>query len=239
MWSYGSEAFKSLWARTKDILPGNIYNFTVRYLNNTLPTLKNMTMWGKAASETCLACNSNTQTLMHVVSGCKVHLQQGRYTWHHNSILANIAKARVGLADVQIYADLPGFACPTSITRSLKRPDLILVHRKENVIVIELTCGFITKIEENSERKQISYHETLQDFNTRYTSVAFINLSMSALGIIGKNDFGKSIFTALTSIGMPKVTATDVIKSAINSCIQSAYYLFCKKEWLDPDLLVV
>ena len=62
---------------------------------------------------------------MHVVSGCKVHLQHGRYTWHHNSILANIAKALVGLADVQIYADLPGFACPTSITRSLKRPNLI------------------------------------------------------------------------------------------------------------------
>ena len=241
MWSYGSEAFKNLWTQIRDILPGNIYNFTVRYLNNTLPTLKNMTMWGKAASDTCLACNSNTQTLMHVVSGCKVHLQQERYTWRHNSILANIAKALVGLADVQIYADLPGFACPTSITRSLKRPDLILVHRKENVIVIELTCGFITKIEENSERKQISYHETLQDLNTRYTNVTFINLSMSALGLIGKNDFGKSIFTALTSIGMPKVTATDVIKSAINSCIRSTYYLFCKKDkdWLDPNLLVV
>ena len=85
---------------------------------------------------------------------------------------------------------------------------LLLVHRKENVIVIELTCGFITKIEENSERKQLSYQETLQDLNTRYTKVTFINLSMSALGLIGKNDFGKSIFTALTSIGMPKVTAT-------------------------------
>ena len=101
--------------------------------------------------------------------------------------------------------------------------------------------GFITKIEQNSERKQISYHETLQDLNTRYTNVTFINLSMSALGLIGKNDFGKSIFTALTRIGMPKVTATDVIKSAINSCIRSTYYLFCKKDkdWLDPDLLVV
>ena len=103
-----------------------------------------------------------------------------------------------------VYADLPGFACPTSITRLLKRPDLIFVHRKENVIVTELTCGFMTKIEENSERKQISYHETLQDLNTRYTNVTFINLSMSALGLIGKNDFGKSIFTALISIGKPK-----------------------------------
>ena len=29
---------------------------------------------------------------------------------------------------------------------------------------------------------------------------------------------------------MPKVTATDVIKSAINSCIRLTYYLFCKKD---------
>ena len=153
MWSHGSDIFSNLWTQTRDILPSNIYNFTVRYLNNTLPTLKNMTMWGKASSDICLACNSNAQSLMHVVSGCKVHLQQGRYTWRHNSILANITKAFVGSKDVRIYADLPGYACPTSVTRSLKRPDLILVHRKENVVVVELTCGFITKVKENSEKK--------------------------------------------------------------------------------------
>ena len=47
MRSYASEAFNDLLARTRDILPDNICNFTVRYLNNNLPTLKNMTMWGR------------------------------------------------------------------------------------------------------------------------------------------------------------------------------------------------
>ena len=224
-----------------DQRPSNIYNFTVRYLNNTLPTLKkNMTIWGKASSDICLACNSNAQSPMHVVSGCKVHLQQGRYTWRHNSILANITKALAGLKDVQIYADLPGYACPTSVTRSLKRPDLILVHRKENVVVVELTCGFITKVKENSERKQTSYNETLQDLHARYKNATFVNLSMSALGLIGKNDSGQNLLNTLTSIGVPKVNATNVIRTAINICIRSTYYLFCKKDkdWLDPDLLV-
>ena len=191
MWSHGSEIFKNLWTQTRDTLSANIYNFTVRYLNNTLPTLKNMTMWGKASSDTCLACNSNGQSLMHVVSGCIVHLQQGRYTWRHNSILANITKALICLKDVQIYADLPGYNCPTTVTRSLKRPDLILVHRKGNVIVVELTCGFITKVQENSERKQTSYNETLQDLNARYKNATFVNLSMSALGLIGKTILNK------------------------------------------------
>ena len=177
---------------------------------------------------------------MHVISGCIVHLQQGRYTWRHNSILANITKALIGLKDVQIYADLPGYNCPTTVTRSLKRPDLILVHRKGNVIVVELTCGFITKVKENSERKQTSYNETLQDLNARYKNATFVNLSMSALGLIGKNDSEQNLFNALTSIGVPRENATNVIKTAINVCIRSTYYLFCKKDkdWLDPDLLV-
>ena len=186
MWLHGSDIFKSVWTETRDILPGNIYNFLVRYLNNTLRTLKNITMWGKASCDNCLACNGNAQSLMHVFSGCEIHLQQEHYTWRHNSILANITKAIVGLKDVQIYADLPGYASATSVTRSLKRPDLILVHRKENVVVVELTCGFITKVRENSERKQTSYNETLQDLKARYKNSTFVNLSMSALGLIGK-----------------------------------------------------
>ena len=60
----------------------------------------------------------------------------------------------------------------------------------------------------------------------------FVNLSMSniAQGHIGKNDSGKCNLTALTSIGVPKVPATSLIRSSINSCIRSTYYLFCKKD---------
>ena len=106
--------------------------------------------------------------------------------------------------------------------------------------MVELTCGFITKVKENSERKQTSYDETLQDLNARYKNASFVNLSMSALGLIGKNDSGQNLLNALTSIGVPKVNATNVIRTAINICIRSTYYLFCKKDkdWLDPDLLV-
>ena len=63
---------------------------------------------------------------------------------------------------------------------------------------------------------------------------------MSALGLIGKNDSGQNLLNTLTSIGVPKVNAINVIRTAINVCIRSTYYLFCKKDkdWLDPDLLV-
>ena len=87
--SLWKEAFPDMikdWHATLDKLPKNVYNFVTRYLNNTLPTLKNMLLWNKATSNLCYSC-SNVQTLQHIVSSCKVHLEQGRYTWRHNSVL--------------------------------------------------------------------------------------------------------------------------------------------------------
>ena len=96
-------------------------------MNNTLATLKNMVMWGKATIDTCLACKENSQSLLHVVSGCKVHLQQGRYTWRHNSILATLLRSIDGMRNLKVFADIPGYPCPTVVTGTLKRPDIIIV----------------------------------------------------------------------------------------------------------------
>ena len=69
---------------------------------------------------------------------------------------------------------------------------------------------------ENSERKQTSYNETLQDLNARYENATFVNLSMSALGLIGKNDSEQNLFNALTSIGVPKENAKTSLKQQSN-----------------------
>ena len=65
------------WYTSFQNLPKNIYNFSTRYINNTLPTLKNMTMWKKTSTSHWKFC-LNSQTLQHVVSGCKVYLHEGR-----------------------------------------------------------------------------------------------------------------------------------------------------------------
>ncbi len=74
--------------------------------------------------------------------------------------------------------------------------------------------------------KQTSYNETLQDLNGRYKNTTFINLSMSALGLIGKNDSGQNLLNASTIIRAPKINVTNVIRAAINICIRSTYYDF-------------
>ena len=79
----------SNWFSVHDKMPSNIYNFVNRYLSNSLPTLKNMLLWGTSNLMSCLDCG-NSQTLLHVMSGCEKHLHQGRYNWRHNSIFRSI-----------------------------------------------------------------------------------------------------------------------------------------------------
>ena len=205
MWTLSNEQLKKLWIDVRDILPSNIYNFTNRYMSNTLATLKNMVLWGKATMDTCLACKENSQSLLHVVSGCKVHLQQGRYTWRHKSILATLLSSIDGLRGLRIFADIPGYPCPTVVTGTLKRPDVVIVYQEKIVIVLELTCGFITNVKENCARKIGKYNSTIVDLKKQFEKVTFVNLSMSALGLICRDDNGNGIMQALKSIGLSEL----------------------------------
>ena len=77
LWQETSSLDVKKWHHSLNKLPKNIYNFCIRYLKHTLPTLKNVVLWNKNQSSLCNACQ-NTQTLQHVVSACKVHLDRRR-----------------------------------------------------------------------------------------------------------------------------------------------------------------
>ena len=62
-----------------------------------------------------------------------------------------------GLRDLKVFADIPGYPCPTVVTGTLKRPDVIMVYQEKTVIVLELTCGFVTNVKENCARKVGKY----------------------------------------------------------------------------------
>ena len=70
----------SLWSKAQSKLPANIFNFSIKYLNNTLATRKNLHLWGLSAAPDCSFC-LQPESLLHIVAGCKTYLEQGRYTW--------------------------------------------------------------------------------------------------------------------------------------------------------------
>ena len=80
----------SLWSTVQQNLPRNIFNFSIKYLNNTLPTRRNLCKRSISQSSSSSFC-LQSETLQHVVSRCSSYLGEGRYTWHHNSVLLFLA----------------------------------------------------------------------------------------------------------------------------------------------------
>ena len=99
--------FIRLWSDAHHSMPKNIFNFAIRFLNNTLANWSNMVLWGHTDDSRCTFCKEH-EILSHVIAGCQEYLDQGCYTWRHNSVLSFIARTLSCLKDVSLYVDLDG-----------------------------------------------------------------------------------------------------------------------------------
>ena len=209
-------------------MPKNIFNFIVKYMNNTLATKKNLCKWSLSNTSACSLC-FQSETLQHVVSSCNSYLQDGRYTWRHNSVLLHIAKT---LSSV-VHSSLS----PSLITGESLRPDLALVLNNTSAYVLELTVGFESNIKINSDRKAAKYHPLITNLQRSYSTVKFVNLSMSALGILGTSS--ESFLSMLTDLNFDEKTMKHALMKSMNIAIRCTYYIFCRrnKSWTNPELL--
>ena len=212
-----------------------IYSFAIRYLSNSLANGTNAIKWGITNTSKCLFCNEN-QTLQHVISSCKISLSEKRWNYRHDSILLNIAKFISKIKDIKIYCDVENseFLTPSIITGDEERPDIVAI--KGNLcLILELTVGFETNIEKNSNRKNATYDALITRLNKKY-QVRFVNLSMGGIGVIGK---GCDLTKAFKEIGLDGNEATYLTRRMINVCIRTSYFLFCQrnKAWEMPTLL--
>ena len=92
------ESSCTLWRSILFNLPTRVCKFLVNALGDSLNTRVNLARWGKNISNKCIHCK-NSETLNHVLNNCKIFLDQGRYTYRHNSVLKYIISvARSGLS---------------------------------------------------------------------------------------------------------------------------------------------
>ena len=158
----------------------NVFNFTIRSINNSLPTRKNLAKWGISISSECSFC-LHLETLLHVVAGYSSYVN--RFSWKHDSIL-NLIANNIPLQNFQnIFADLPGFSNPSIITGDKHRPDLLPTTEDNWLYILELTVGYETNLRNNIEHKQSKYAALIQDQMNHFKTVKFVNLSVSALGV--------------------------------------------------------
>ena len=165
---------KSNWFFVRDNMPKNFYDFLNRYLNNSLPTLKNMLLWGTSNSMSCLDCG-NSQTLLYVMSGSEKHLHQGGYTWRHNSILKALASFLLPCSIGELHLDFEGFRSPSEVTGDSKRPDMLIVRPDGTLHLVELTVCYETNMPKNAQIKSNRYETTIERLKSSFTCVKFVN----------------------------------------------------------------
>ena len=215
----------------------NIFNLSIRYLNTTLANRVNLFKWKLSQSSDCSFCLC-PESLLYVVSGCKSHLGESRYTWRHNSALHFVTFTLQCVRNSSLYVDLPGFLSPCIITAYQLHPDMPLSIGKTTIYMIELTVEFETNPNKNAERKHEKYHQPTRDLSSDSHNVNFSNLSSSALGIFGKSC--EPFIDVCKELEFDKQHTDFVVRKLSAIIIRSTYYIFGlrNKPWINPDLLI-
>ena len=135
---------------------------------------------------------------------------------------------------LQAFEDIEDYPNPAIITGDEQRPDFAIV-KDDNLLLLELTVGFETNIKKNFDRKAKRYQQLLAKLSNKY-KVYYVNLSLGAIGIIGKDSL---IMTAMGNFDLSKETLNFIVNRTINVCIRTNYNISCmsNKEWENPELL--
>ena len=153
-------------------------------------------------------------------------------------IIFYLANTFSSINQCTVYAELPSFLSPCLITGDSLRPDLLLFIENNVLYILELTICFDTHIQVNSLRNANKYTILIKDLSSTYSKVAFINLSMGALGIMGS--FCDSFLSLLQDLNFEKfVPKRNAMRVSI--AIRSSYYIFYQrnKSWNNPELLEI
>ena len=237
--NHSTSKFNSLWSSVQSNLHKNIFNFTIRYINNTLPTRKNLSKWGLSSTSDCSFCLS-PETLLHVVAGCKTYLDEGRFTWRHDSVLNFLASILTKVQNSRLFVDLPGFINPSVLSGDSLRPDILLVIENKCLYILELTVGYESNLQINTNRKRQKYLDLIKEQQTCFPTVKFINLSLSTLGVFSRSSV-EDLDEMLRSLKFDAQYNKYIKKKIVNICIRTSYYIFCRrnKEWNRPELLTI
>ena len=149
----------------------NLKQGTLKFLLNasldTLPTAANLVRWKKSSCDLCKLCKRR-ETTNHVLNGCPVGLDQGRYTYRHNSVINYIVNSVD--SKFKVYSDLPGHlapgggSIPPEICVTAEKPDIVILnnHKKE-IHLFELTCPSELNIEKRHLEKSNKYAHFIRD----------------------------------------------------------------------------
>ena len=232
-------------------IPQGVLKFAINAGINTLPTLDNLKRWGKRVNNRCSFCG-NIQTLLHVLSGCPVALDQGRFTWRHDSVLSSIVTTvRQCLSEgFLLYADLPGFfaphggTVPPDILVTTFRPDIFIVNEtSKTIILVELTCPWDSNVASSHVFKSEKYSPLVADLS-RHFRVHYYPIEISVRGQVTKENKARIKSFAFNCVDREYSRKTT--KSLVDTCsrvsLLCSFSIFSARNepsWTSPSFLYV
>ena len=235
------------WKSLMHNLPRNILQFFLNCAIDTLPTNSNLVRWNKRSSPACNLCR-NKETLLHTLNNCTVMLNQGRYSWRHNSVLMKLYESlKPHLPEsAKIFCDLPGLmtgvsTIPTDILITLLRPDLVIVDYNEKTMsIVELTIPFDSNIESANNRKIKKYENLISDIENEGLSVRFFAFEISSRGYISPDNQKrlKQIMTLTDSFTHKMLNSLKLsLQKIVLVCSYCTFYSKYDSEWIEPQFV--
>ena len=216
---------------------------------NTLPTYDNLKRWGKRVNDRCPFCG-NIQTLAHVLSNCSSALDQGRFTWHHDSILRTfISAVDSRLKDgCVLFSDLDGYQAPhggtipPDILVTNFRPDFVILNRNSRrIALLELTCPWDSNVTNAHRYKEEKYASLVADL-ARDFKVFHYSVEISVRGQVSKENRSRLKSLAYEFCHESKLVTRSLINYGSKAALLGSFSLFSARNepsWASPRHIIV
>lgn len=223
------------WYNISQELTANIYRFTRQALIFSLPVKSNLKRWGKVNTDVCPLCH-NKQTQLHVLNHCTKALNDGRYTWRHDSILYTILYyiKQLFQKGYQVYGDLEGFESPNELFTGQVRPDIAL-KKEDEVIIIELTCCFETNLRKSNDYKVNRYRDIDQKLRIRSLKITKFYIEVTSLGFVPKSIDSFEKFMKKNDVNIIRMK-----KKIMEVALRCSYFIYTQRNthsWNNIDIL--
>ena len=111
---------------------------------------------------------------------------------------------------------------PPHIYPTSERPDIVIWSRmSRKVILLELTCCAEEGVKAAQLRKQVRYHELVENINATNWNASLLTIEVGARGLIGNGTF-----RAFTKLGLPPQTTTSLCKT-LSVVVARCSYAIC------------
>jgi len=98
---------------------------------------------------------------------------------------------------------------PLNIYPTSERPDIVIWSRMSRaVVLLERTCCAEEGVKAAQLRKEVRYHELVENLNSSTWNATLLTVEVGARGLIGNGTF-----RAFVKLGLPPQTATSLCKT--------------------------